>query len=176
MTTSKFHVDNILSYLMNIVLQSDEWGQSAYCFWTWMMAFFYSSHGVMLPIFIRKVFGQECFVENVGFLWLSYPAGSVLITILVKALFATIHFKGFSVSIALCHFISIYTAYSMKSAHQEYLLMHVDDVNDNREASDESNQDLSETAPITEGLSESNILDSEQSTNYYHSLITILHL
>ena len=64
----------------------------------------------------------------------------------------------------------------MKTAHQEYLLMHVDDVNDNREASEESNQDLSDTEPITEGLSESNTLDSEQSTKFYHSLEAVLHL
>ena len=94
-----------------------------------MMSFFYSANGVVLPIFIRQVFGQTQFVSNVGFLWLSYPVGSVLITILVKALFGTIHFTGFSVSIAFCHFISFYTAHAMKKAHNKYLLQQISKTN-----------------------------------------------
>ena len=139
-----------------------------------MMAFFYSSYGVMLPLFIRKVFGQTDFIENVGFLWLSYPAGSVLITILVKTLFATIHFKGFSVAIALFHLISIYSAYSMKRAHENYLLMHVDDGNDNDEASQDSNENQSETGTSTD--SDINYTENNESINFYHTLKTVLQL
>ena len=109
-------------WMINWIHYRNGWGQFCYCFWTWMMAFFYSAYSVILPIFVRKVFGKTNFVANIGFLWLSYPVGSVLITVLVKALFATIHFSGFSVSIAFCHMISFYAAYSMKKAHKNYLL------------------------------------------------------
>ena len=65
-----------------------------------MMSFFYSANGVIFPIFVREVFGQKKFVFNVIILWLSYPVGSILITILMKALFETINFSGFAVCIA----------------------------------------------------------------------------
>ena len=86
------------------------------------MAFFYSSNGVVLPIFVRQVFGVDNFITNVGFLWLSYPVGAVLITSLFKALFETFHFTGFPISIAICHLLALYNAYSMRSAHKKDLL------------------------------------------------------
>ena len=110
-----------------------------------MMAFFYSAYSVILPIFVRKVFGKTNFVANIGFLWLSYPVGSVLITVLVKALFATIHFSGFSVSIAFCHMISFYAAYSMKKAHKNYLLKQVENRTDCEESAQEGDRNRSES-------------------------------
>ena len=141
-----------------------------------MMSFFYSSHGVMLPIFVRKVFGQTNFVANVGFLWLGYPVGSVLLTILVKTLLTTIHFKGFSVSISMCHIISIYTAYSIEKAHKKYLLKHADTTNDVELMSENSNRDESGTSPATTFSQETNTCEIEQSTNFYKTLRAVLKL
>ena len=106
-----------------------------------MMAFFYSSNDVIWPIFVRKVFGQNNFVSNVGFLWLSYPVGSVLITILVKTLFGTIHTTGLLVFIAFFQFLSFYTAHAMKKSHKNDLLKQVETLNMNtEEASQEENE------------------------------------
>ena len=104
-----------------------------------MLAFFYSSNDVLLPIFVRKVFGHKNFVSNAGFLWLSYPVGSVLITILVKTLFGTIHTTGLLVFIAFFQFLGLYSAHAMKNAHKNYLLKQVETINRNI---DESPQEV----------------------------------
>ena len=105
------------------------------------MAFFYSSNDVILPIFVRKVFGHNHFVSNAGFLWLSYPVGSVLITILFKTLFSTIHTHGLLVCIAFFQFLSFYSAHAMKKSHKNDLLKQVETTNMNtEEASQEGNE------------------------------------
>ena len=141
-----------------------------------MMAFFYSAYSVILPIFVRKVFGKTNFVANIGFLWLSYPVGSVLITVLVKALFATIHFSGFSVSIAFCHMISFYAAYSMKKAHKNYLLKQVENRADCEESAQEGDRNRSES--ILEPSFEESTSDFyiEEQNRRYNVLKTILSL
>ena len=130
----------------------------------------------MLPIFVRKVFGQADFVANVGFLWIGYPVGSVLLNILVKSLLTTIHFKGFSVSISMCHIISIYTAYSMENAHKKYLLKHAEPSNNVEEVSQNSNLDESGQSSATTCSQEISTCETEQSTNFYKSLKAVLKL
>ena len=155
------------------------WGQFWYCLWTWLMSFFYSANSIVLPVFIRQVFGQTNFVENVGFLWLSYPVGSVLITILVKALFGTIHFPGFSIVIAFCHFISFYTAHSMKKSHNNYLLKQASKTK--RVGAEEEeppgsfiNTLDSNIAPVPK--TSINVSQKEQPVDTYNALKTVLSL
>ena len=156
------------------------WSNLYYCFWTWMMSFFYSANGVIFPIFVREVFGQKKFVFNVIILWLSYPVGSILITILMKALFETINFSGFAVCIAFCHVISLYTAHSMKTAHKNYLLKQVEEI-DNDAIGDSSHNvsirsdSASEpsTQPEDPDLFES---EKEQQIRNYNLLKTVLSL
>ena len=120
------------------------------------MAFLYSSNDMMWPIFVRKVFGHNHFVSNTGFLWLSYPVGSVLITILVKTLFETIHNSGLLVFISFFQFLSFYAAHAMKKSHKNDLLKQVETINMNTEEdSQEGNENHEE--PNTVGSSEINL-------------------
>ena len=99
-----------------------EFGKFLYCVWSWMMAFFYSSNGIVLPLFVKQIFGEKNFIQNVGFLWLCYPIGSVLMTCLFKALFHSFGFMGFSISLAVSHLITVYNCVSIKNSHKKDIL------------------------------------------------------
>ena len=98
----------------------------------------------------------------------------------MKALFETINFSGFAVCIAFCHVISLYTAHSMKTAHKNYLLKQVDEIDDDAIGDSSHNVSIrsdSASEPSTQPEHPDSFESvKEQQTKNYNLLKTVLSL